>query len=116
VVLALCGGNIDPAILGRVIDNGLVADGRLCRFTAVISDRPGGLAHFAHLIASTGASIRDITHDRAFAGPDVTAVQVRCTVETHDHAHIAQLHQKMREKGIPFAGEEELHDHLRVEE
>lgn len=116
VVLTLCGGNIDPAILGRIIDNGLVADGRLCRFTAVISDRPGGLAQFAHLIASTGASIRDITHDRAFAGPDVTAVQVRCTVETHDHAHIAQLHQKMREKGIPFIGEEALHEHLRIEE
>jgi len=40
VALTLCGGNIDPAILGRVINRGLVADGRLCRFTAEISDRP----------------------------------------------------------------------------
>src|SRR5437764_12216525 len=30
VVLLLCGGNIDPNILGRVIERGLVADGRLC--------------------------------------------------------------------------------------
>jgi threonine dehydratase len=44
IVLLLCGGNIDPNILSRVIERGLVADGRLCRFTAVISDRPGGLA------------------------------------------------------------------------
>ena len=40
VVLLLCGGNIDPNVLSRVIERGLVADGRLCRFSAVISDRP----------------------------------------------------------------------------
>jgi threonine dehydratase len=40
VVLLLCGGNIDPNVLSRVIERGLVADGRLCRFTAMISDRP----------------------------------------------------------------------------
>ena len=41
VVLLLCGGNIDPNVLSRVVERGLVADGRLCRFTAMISDRPG---------------------------------------------------------------------------
>src|SRR6185369_11921662 len=44
-VLLFCGGNIDPNVLSRVIERGLVADGRLGRFTAVISDRPGGLAY-----------------------------------------------------------------------
>ncbi|HJT81501.1 MAG TPA: threonine/serine dehydratase, partial [Chthoniobacterales bacterium] len=39
-VLLLCGGNIDPNVLSRVIERGLVADGRLGRFTAIISDRP----------------------------------------------------------------------------
>src|SRR4029077_16296844 len=53
VVLLLCGGNIDPNVLSRVIERGLVADGRLGRFTAVISDRPGGLADLATQIAST---------------------------------------------------------------
>jgi len=67
VVLLLCGGNIDPNVLSRVIERGLVADGRLCRFTAVISDRPGGLADLASQIALTGASIKQVAHDRAFA-------------------------------------------------
>src|SRR5581483_8033266 len=57
VVLPLCGGNIDTPILGRVLERGLVTDGRLFRFTARISDRPGGLARIAGLIAETGASI-----------------------------------------------------------
>jgi threonine dehydratase len=41
VVLALCGGNIDLTMLDRVIEVGLVADGRLARFTVSITDRPG---------------------------------------------------------------------------
>ena len=89
--LLFCGGNIDPGILSRVIEKGLVADGRLCRFTVTISDRPGGLAELAAAIAATGASVRDITHDRAFAGPDVAAVNCLCTVETRDRDHFAEL-------------------------
>ena len=88
VVLAVCGGNIDPAVLSRVIQRGLVADGRLCRFRATISDRPGGLAALSKVIADQGASIRDIAHDRMFSGPDVSAVHAVCTVDTKDHAHI----------------------------
>src|SRR4029079_13608590 len=56
VVLALCGGNIDLTMLDRVIETGLVADGRLARFTVSIKDRPGGLAQLAEVIAEAGAS------------------------------------------------------------
>lgn len=99
-VLLLTGGNIDPMVLSRVIEKGLAADGRLWRFTAVISDRPGGLARFAQLIAQTGASIEQIEHERAFSGPDVTAVNVLCTVETADREHIAQLQRTLEEAGM----------------
>jgi threonine dehydratase len=91
VVLPLCGGNIDPNILSRVIEGGLVADGRLCRFTAVISDRPGGLAILSRQIATTGASIKQIVHDRAFASSDVSTVNVLCTIETRNHEHFAKV-------------------------
>ena len=104
VVLLLCGGNIDPNVLSRVIERGLVADGRLGRFTAVISDRPGGLAELAAQIASTGASVKQIVHDRAFASPDVSAVNVLCTVETRSHQHFAQLRALLKSRGV------EIHD------
>jgi threonine dehydratase len=101
VALVVCGGNIDPAIMTRVIEKGLVHDGRLTRFTVVISDRPGGLAELCRVIAAEGASIRDITHDRAFSGPDVSAVNALCTVETRDRAHIAALRRALRRSGFP---------------
>jgi threonine dehydratase len=79
---------------------GLVADGRLSRFTVSISDRPGGLARLAEVIASTGASIKEIVHDRAFAGPDLSAVRVICVVETTGHAHVRALHDALVESGV----------------
>jgi threonine dehydratase len=100
VALVVCGGNIDPAILSRVIEKGLVHDGRLTRFTALISDRPGGLAELCRVIADAGASIKDIAHDRAFSGPDVSAVHAVCTVETRDRRHIMTLHRALRLKGF----------------
>jgi threonine dehydratase len=100
VVLLLCGGNIDPNVLSRVIERGLVADGRLGRFTAVISDRPGGLADLATQIAATGASIKQVVHDRAFASLDVSTVHVLCTVETRNREHLAELRAKLKSRGV----------------
>jgi len=100
VVLVLAGGNIDSTMLGRVIEVGLVADGRLARFGVTISDRPGGLARLAELIASAGASIREIAHDRAFSGPDLSAVRVVCDVETTGHEHVRRLHDALVAAGL----------------
>jgi threonine dehydratase len=101
VVLPLCGGNIDLNTLDRVIERGLVSEGRLCRFTATISDRPGGLARFAGLLAEEGVSIIDIAHDRAFADDDITTVAVHCVVETRDADHIKALRERLQREGFP---------------
>jgi threonine dehydratase len=104
VVLVLCGGNIDLTILDRVIEIGLVADGRLSRFTVSISDRPGGLARLAEVIASTGASIKEIVHDRAFSGPNLSEVRVVCVVETTGHDHVAALHRALAGAKVAIVG------------
>ena len=101
VVLCLCGGNIDPAVLGRVIEYGLAVDGRLARFVATISDRPGGLAKITSAIASTGASVKQVVHERAFAGADVSTVEVQCVVETRDRAHLDEVLAHLGSLGMP---------------
>lgn len=100
VVLPLCGGNIDPNILSRVIERSLVADGRLGRFHAIISDRPGGLAVLSKQIAAAGASIKQIVHDRAFASSDVSLVNVLCIIETRNRQHFEQVRARLKEHGI----------------
>ena len=49
---------------------------------------------------ATGASIKDVTHDRAFAGADVSTVNVFCTIETRDHAHVREVHRLLRKSGV----------------
>ena len=100
VVLPLCGGNIDTNVLSRVLERGLAYDGRLCRLTATISDRPGGLARFTALIAEEGASVMEINHDRAFASPDVTTVMVHCVIETRDAEHAEALRRRLISEGF----------------
>jgi threonine dehydratase len=100
VVLVLCGGNIDLTVIGRVIDRGLAADGRICRITCSISDRPGSLAALTKLLADAGASVNEIDHDRNFSAPDVATVSVQCVLETRDHQHIAELREALRAAGV----------------
>ena len=66
------------------MDLGLVHDGRLVRFHAFIGDRPGGLSQLTNVIAEHGASVQQITHDRAFGITDFASVLVECTVEDRD--------------------------------
>lgn len=100
VGVPLAGGNIDSTMLGRIIQRGLAADGRLCRFSAHISDRPGGLAAFSRILADAGASIVDVTHDRVFGGDEIANVSVLCTVETRDEAHVAFLKDRLDREGF----------------
>jgi threonine dehydratase len=100
VVLALSGGNIDLAMISRVIDRGLAADGRLCRVRASLSDRPGSLANLATVLAATGASINEVTHDRHFGPADVARVAVDCVLETRDASHIEAIRVALQRAGI----------------
>ena len=100
VVLLLCGGTIDLTILDRVIRHGLMADGRLWRFTTQVTDRPGGIAKLTAAIAAAGASVQEIVHDRAFSGPDVFVTSVEVTVETSDRNHVVAIYEQLRAAGF----------------
>jgi threonine dehydratase len=100
VVLVLCGGNIDPLVFSRVIEHGLAVDGRLVKFTAIISDRPGGLADLAATLAKAGASVQQIHHERTFGEADVSTVTVQCVVEVRDRAHAESLYASLGARGV----------------
>ncbi|KAK9886664.1 hypothetical protein WA026_017583 [Henosepilachna vigintioctopunctata] len=93
VVLILSGGNIDTTILGRCLERGLAADGRLVKFKATVSDRPGGISELCKLIGSIGVSIKDVIHERAWVTSDVFSVEVKVVCETRDYAHSLELRE-----------------------
>jgi threonine dehydratase len=100
VVLCLTGGNIDVNTVGHIIERGLAADGRLCRIGVTLPDRPGELARLASVIAATGASVKEIDHDRSFGPTDVAAVHVWCILETRNFEHVQQVREALHRVGI----------------
>lgn len=92
VVVALCGGNIDITTLGRVIDRGLAADGRVIQITATISDRPGGLASFLKIIAEAGGSVKEINHERVFlVEQSINVVKVEMVLSSNSQNRFGPL-------------------------
>jgi len=95
VVLVLSGGNIDVTVISRIIERGLVKDGRLVRLGVLLHDRPGALARLTALIAQERANIVHIEHDRAFAHGGIGETQVELTLETSGRAQIDALTQRL---------------------
>ena len=93
------GGNIDVNMLSRIIERGLVKDGRLVRFRVRIPDHPGGLHKLTGEIASVRANIQEVIHNRAFSRVDLGETAVDVTLETRGTEHIEQLVQVFRERG-----------------
>ncbi len=87
VVATLSGGNVDPLLLARLVRHGLVADGRFLSFAVTIPDRPGALASLLAALASAGANVLDVVHERTRATLAVDEVEVRLVVETRGPDH-----------------------------
>jgi len=99
VVLVLSGGNIDVTMLARIIERGLVKDGRLVRLGVVLQDRPGALARLTAQLAEERANILQIEHDRAFAGQPIGSTEVELTLETSGRKHIDAIKQRLESAG-----------------
>jgi threonine dehydratase len=100
VVVVLSGGNIDVTMLSRIIERGLVKDGRLVRLGVVIRDQPGALARLTTLIAEDRANILHILHDRAFARhAGIGQTEVELTLETSGRKQIDALKQRLEAAG-----------------
>ncbi len=99
-VMVLSGGNIDVNILGRIIDRGLVRDGRLARLAVKVRDRPGMLARLTDTVAECGANVLEVAHRRAFADIRVGDVEIVMNVETRGREHVREIVRRIEESGV----------------
>jgi threonine dehydratase len=106
VVMVLSGGNIDVNLLERIIDRGLVTDGRLVRLAVTVPDRPGNLARLTRLVADAGANVLDVVHRRAHADISVRDVEIVLQLETRGRGHVAAIVAALQAAGV---GVEEDH-------
>ena len=99
VGLILCGGNIEPLVLGEIIQRGMVKSGRLARLRMDVRDVPGALADVATLLGKLGANIDEVQHQRAFSSLSVERAEIEVVVHTRGVAHIEEILAAMRAQG-----------------
>ena len=103
-VLIVSGGNIDITMIERIIDRGLLADGRLARLMVTVRDRPGQLAQLARCVADAGANVLQIAHRRAFADISVGDVGIVMHLETRGREHVEEIVRRLEADGHTVEG------------
>jgi threonine dehydratase len=99
VVAVLSGGNIDPVLLSKVIQYGMVSAGRYIFCRLRIADRPGELASLLHLVADQGANVLSVEHSRTGSQLHLGEVEIALSAETRGEEHCDQLLKALREAG-----------------
>lgn len=97
----VCGGNIDVTLLSRIIERGLVKDGRLVRLRIHLPDHPGSLHRLTQVIAENDANIVETLHDRAYYGVNLGDTVIDITMETRGPEHITLLMNTLLSAGFP---------------
>ena len=100
VVVVLSGGNIDPLLLARVLEHGLIAAGRYLQLRVRISDRPGGLAGLLAEVATLAANVISVEHLRTTVGLSVGEVDVSLHLETRGPEHCEHVATQLRSRGF----------------
>lgn len=90
-VLVISGGNVDSPLLGRIISQGLLKDGRVMRVRVRMADVPGSLARLLALVADLKANVLHIYHDRTVKGIPLYVSQVELELETRGPAHLSEI-------------------------
>ncbi len=98
----VCGGNIDVSLLARIIERGLVKDGRRVRIRVHLSDRPGALLALTKILADQQANIVETLHNRAHYGVNLGDTVIDITLEARGPAHIQAISAALLEASYKF--------------
>lgn len=97
-VCLVSGGNIDVNILSRVINRGLMKEGRLSDLTIELLDKPGQLRDVSTIIAQHGANVIRVRHNQGGKGTEINECYLSVTLETKNAQHLEEIKQAFIEK------------------
>ncbi|MGH9733333.1 MAG: threonine ammonia-lyase [Candidatus Acidiferrales bacterium] len=99
VGVLVSGGNIDVSLLSRIIERGLVKDGRLVRIRIHLPDHPGALQRLSSVIAAQKANIVETSFSRAHYGVVLGDTAIDITMETRGPEHVEDLKTALQSGG-----------------
>lgn len=98
-VLLISGGNVDSPLLGRIIRQGLINNGRIIRFSVCLDDVPGALSGLLALVASLKANVLHILHHRNARNIPIYSTIVELEIETRGPAHVKEITGNLKKAG-----------------
>ncbi|MFO7554823.1 MAG: threonine ammonia-lyase [Desulfobacterales bacterium] len=99
VVLLISGGNVDSPLLGRILSQGLLKNGRIMRIRVHLTDTPGSLAQLLIIISGLKANVLHIYHDRNARNLPIFVTGVDLELETRGPDHVEEIVQKLNMAG-----------------
>ncbi len=99
-VVVLSGGNIDVSLLGRLVERGLLVEGRRRRLTVAAANIPGELATITAAAAEGGANIIEVDHELVTPDLPVGVARITLRLEVADDAAYEALVQAMLAAGL----------------
>ena len=99
IVCVISGGNIDASLLARIMQKGLMHSSRMMRMRIYLEDHPGVLAQCLKLVASTGANLYHLDHNRIFNHQGVKEVEVSLDLEISHKEHAHEVHHTLKDQG-----------------
>jgi threonine dehydratase len=91
VCCVISGGNIDVNLLSRILERGLVKEGRRVILALRVTDRPGALATVLSHVAKLRANVLEVHHNRAFMRGPIGDTELELTLETRGATHVEEI-------------------------
>jgi threonine dehydratase len=89
--VVVSGGNIDVSLLAKIIERGLIKDGRRMRIRVRLTDRPGALHRLTRVLEDQQANIVETLHNRSYYGVSLGETAIDMTLETRGSTHIETI-------------------------
>jgi threonine dehydratase len=101
VGIIISGGNIDPNLLGKVLQQGLASAGRYLAFRTWLDDRPGQLHALTGILGDEHINILHVGIHRVGPYTALGRVGLDVIVDTRDAAHAQEVLALVRRSGFP---------------
>jgi threonine dehydratase len=105
VVCVISGGNVDSALLFRIVRQALVRHGRIMRISMLLDDNPGTLSRLLGILAEHQGNILHVHHTQGETNVPVLMAHVQIELETRGTDHADEIEEALRREGYEIKRE-----------
>lgn len=100
VTLLISGGNVDSALLAKIINHGLSKRQRIVRVDVVVEDQPGALNKITEVLNEKHINIIQIFHNRIISESEFNQTRIQLVLECQGETHRKEILDTIQKTGI----------------